>query len=137
MRLTSGSGHSPGGRSVLQPHCSRGRPGLASHGRRADKLTAAGSMTGGRAAPDVELAPIESVEGRSSAAPPRNLKYRLIAADALVVSSAIVFAFVWQSLVRSDAELGVQRTHLVLATLTFPVWIVSFSLNKLYLARAV
>ena len=46
-------------------------------------------------------------------------------------------AFVWQSLVRSGAELGVQRTHLVLATLTFPVWIVSFSLNKLYQARAV
>jgi exopolysaccharide biosynthesis polyprenyl glycosylphosphotransferase len=85
----------------------------------------------------MELAPIESVEGRSSAASPRNLKYRLIAADALVVVAAIMFTFVWQSLVRSEAQLGEQRRHLVLATLTFPVWIVSFSLNKLYLARAV
>ena len=33
--------------------------------------------------------------------------------------------------------MGLQRPHLVLAFLTFPVWSVSFSLNRLYLARAV
>jgi len=61
----------------------------------------------------------------------------LIAADALVVALAIVMAFAIQALMRSDAELGVQRRHLVLAFLTFPVWTVSFSMNKLYQARAV
>ena len=55
----------------------------------------------------------------------------------LVVGVAVVMAFVWQSLVRSDAQLGVQRSHLVLATITFPAWTISFSLNKLYQARAV
>lgn len=93
-------------------------------------------MTGGRAATEVDLTPIEPMEVRSSGAP-RNLKYRLIAADAFVVGLAIVFAFVWQALLRSGEQLGVQRSHLVIATITFPVWLVSFSLNKLYLARAV
>ena len=97
---------------------------------------AAGSMTGGRATTDVGLSITEPVESRPRVAP-ATLKHRLIAADALVVLLAIGLAFVWQTVVRSQAELGVQRTHLVLATLTFPAWIVSFSLNKLYQARAV
>jgi exopolysaccharide biosynthesis polyprenyl glycosylphosphotransferase len=94
-------------------------------------------MTGGRAATaGIELSTTEPVDVRPSIAP-QTLKQRLIAADALVVVLGVVFAFVWQSLMRTEAQLGVQRTHLVLATLTFPVWIVSFSLNKLYQARAV
>src|SRR6186997_3408563 len=32
---------------------------------------------------------------------------------------------------------GVQRAHFTLAVITFPAWIVSFSLHKLYQARAV
>jgi len=93
-------------------------------------------MTGGRATAEVEPSIIESVSvGVPSASP--NLKHRLIAADAFVVTMAFVFAFVWQSIVRSSDQLGMQRSHLVIAVLTFPVWTISFSLNKLYLARAV
>jgi exopolysaccharide biosynthesis polyprenyl glycosylphosphotransferase len=91
-------------------------------------------MTGGRAAAAIGPTPAEPVAFRPSVAP-GTLRQRMVAADALVVGLAIAMAFVWQSLVRSN--LGVQRTHLVLATITFPVWIVSFSLNKLYQARAV
>lgn len=93
-------------------------------------------MTGGRAAAGIELSTTEPVDVRPSIAP-RTSKQRLIAADALVVALSVVVAFVWQALVSSDDALGVQRTHLVLATITFPVWTVSFSLNKLYQARAV
>ncbi len=93
-------------------------------------------MTGGRASADTGLSTTEPVDIRPTVAP-STLKYRLIAADALVVGLAVVMAFVWQSLVRSDAQLGVQRSHLVLATITFPAWTISFSLNKLYQARAV
>jgi exopolysaccharide biosynthesis polyprenyl glycosylphosphotransferase len=64
------------------------------------------------------------------------LKQRLIAADVLVVALAIVLAFLWQAMMRSG-QLGVQRRHLALAFVTFPAWIVSFSLHKLYQARAV
>ena len=93
-------------------------------------------MTGGRASTDMGPSTAEPVDIRPTVAP-STLKHRMIAADALVVGLAVVMAFVWQSLVRSDAQLGVQRSHLVLATITFPAWTISFSLNKLYQARAV
>jgi exopolysaccharide biosynthesis polyprenyl glycosylphosphotransferase len=99
-------------------------------------LSGPGIIAGERASVDVGLAIAASKELRPSIAP-RTLKHRLIAADALVVALSTTFAFVLQGIMRSQEELGVQRAHLVLATLTFPIWIVSFSLNKLYQARAV
>ena len=92
-------------------------------------------MTGGLAAADVDLRSSEPMVLTHFVAP-STLKQRLMAVDALVVALGVALAFAWQSLVRSD-EPGLQRPHLVLAFLTFPVWSVSFSLNRLYLARAV
>ena len=92
-------------------------------------------MTGGLAAADVELRSSESLV-LSHFVAPSTLKQRLMAVDAMVVAVGITLAFAGQSLLRSD-ELGLQRPHLILACLTFPVWSVSFSLNRLYLARAV
>ena len=66
----------------------------------------------------------------------RSLKQRLVAADAAAVAVGVLLAFVLQSIVRSEAELGVQRAHLVLAVLTFPVWMVALAANKLYQSRA-
>ena len=99
-------------------------------------MKTAGSTTGGRATADVDPRSPEPVDLRQSVAP-ATLKQRLIAADALVVVLGIGLAFVWQALMRADHELGVQRPHLMLAFVTFPVWTVSFSLNKLYQSRAV
>ena len=79
-------------------------------------------MTGGLAAADVDLRSSEPMVLTHFVAP-STLKQRLMAVDALVVALGIVLAFAWQSLVRSDEELGVQRPHLVLAFVTFPVWI--------------
>lgn len=93
-------------------------------------------MTGGRASLEVTPAVVEP-EAIAPRRAPGSLKQRLVAADVLVVAVAIVLAFTWQAMVRSDAQLGMQRRHLTLAFVTFPVWIVSFYLNKLYLARAV
>jgi exopolysaccharide biosynthesis polyprenyl glycosylphosphotransferase len=99
-------------------------------------LKTAGSMTGGRASVEV-VPPITEPEHRPSTLAPSTLRHRLIAADVAVVAVAIVLTFVWQSLVKSERELGVQHSHLTLAFITFPAWIVSFSLHKLYQARAV
>ena len=95
-------------------------------------------MTGGRATADVGSA-VAGTGGRSTP-----VGRALDAAAAAgrsptpsIVGLGIALAFVWQSLVRAEHELGVQRTHLMLAFVTFPVWIVAFSLNKLYQARAV
>src|SRR6187401_3179578 len=109
------SGGQPAGRTGarrLQPDCSRRRLALASDGGRAE-LKAAGSMTGGRATTDTSPSTTEPVDIRPTVAP-STLKYRLIAADALVVAVAVVLAFVLQSIVRTGAQLGVQRSHLVL-----------------------
>jgi exopolysaccharide biosynthesis polyprenyl glycosylphosphotransferase len=92
-------------------------------------------MTGGRATADGALQSSEPVDTKPAVAP-STLRQRLVLADAVVVALGIALAFVWQSIVRPD-HLGVQRTHLMLAFVTFPVWIVAFSLNKLYQARAV
>jgi exopolysaccharide biosynthesis polyprenyl glycosylphosphotransferase len=93
-------------------------------------------MTGGRAS--VEIAPpiIEPEKAPVSVAPSL-LRQRLIAADGLVVVLSFALAFGWQWLVQPTEELGVQRSHLVLACVTLPAWFVSFSLHKLYQARAV
>jgi exopolysaccharide biosynthesis polyprenyl glycosylphosphotransferase len=93
-------------------------------------------MTGGRASVEVAPSTIEPVKGPVTVAPSL-LKQRLIAADALVVVLAIALAFGWQWLVQPTEQLGVQRSHLVLACVTLPAWFVSFSLHKLYQARAV
>jgi exopolysaccharide biosynthesis polyprenyl glycosylphosphotransferase len=68
---------------------------------------------------------------------PHDLKQRLIAADVLAVSVGIVLAFGWRALVKSESDLGGMRTHMMLAILSFPIWPICLSLNKLYLARAV
>jgi exopolysaccharide biosynthesis polyprenyl glycosylphosphotransferase len=68
---------------------------------------------------------------------PRDLKQRLVAADVLAVSVGIVLAFCWRAIVKSEGDLGVVRTHMMLAILSFPVWPICLGLNKLYLARAV
>jgi exopolysaccharide biosynthesis polyprenyl glycosylphosphotransferase len=70
-------------------------------------------------------------------AAPRDLKQRLIVADALAVGVGLVLAFVWRQLVKSEDELGVMRTHMMLAILSFPIWPICLGLNKLYLARSV
>lgn len=99
-------------------------------------MSASGILAGERAPADIGSATAVSRELRPSVAP-RTLRHRLIAADSLVVALSVTLAFALQGAMRSQEQLGVQRPHLVLATLTFPVWIVSFSLNKLYQARAV
>jgi exopolysaccharide biosynthesis polyprenyl glycosylphosphotransferase len=93
-------------------------------------------MTGGRAAADQDLLPAEPVDISRTVAP-STLRQRLIVADTVTVALGIALAFAWQAIVRNEAELGNQRIHLTLAFVTFPVWIVSFALNKLYQARAV
>jgi exopolysaccharide biosynthesis polyprenyl glycosylphosphotransferase len=75
-----------------------------------------------------------TVDQRSA---PRDLKPRLVAADILAVSVGIVLAFCWRAIVKSQADLGVVRTHLMLAILSLPFWPICLSLNKVYLARAV
>ena len=93
-------------------------------------------MTGGRAAADQDLLPAEPVDISRTVAP-STLRQRLVVADTVTVALGIALAFAWQAIVRNEAELGNQRIHLTLAFVTFPVWIVSFALNKLYQARAV
>jgi exopolysaccharide biosynthesis polyprenyl glycosylphosphotransferase len=93
-------------------------------------------MTGGRAATGEELSSAEPVDISRSVAP-STLRQRLVLADSVTVALGIALAFAWQALVRNEAELGNQRVHLILAFVTFPAWIVAFSLNKLYQARAV
>jgi exopolysaccharide biosynthesis polyprenyl glycosylphosphotransferase len=61
----------------------------------------------------------------------------LVAADVLAVSVGIVLAFCWRAIVKSQADLGVVRSHMMLAILSFPIWPICLALNKLYLARAV
>jgi exopolysaccharide biosynthesis polyprenyl glycosylphosphotransferase len=92
-------------------------------------------MTGGLAAADVDLRSSEPMVLTPFVAP-ATLKQRLIAADALVVALGIALAFAWQSLMGSDEAVGLRRPHLILACVTFPVWSLSFSLSRLYLARA-
>jgi exopolysaccharide biosynthesis polyprenyl glycosylphosphotransferase len=72
-----------------------------------------------------------------SPAAPRDLKQRLVAADMFAVGVGIVLAFCWRALVKSETELGVMRTHMMLAVLSFPIWPMCLYLNKVYLARAV
>ncbi|MGH8979106.1 MAG: sugar transferase, partial [Acidimicrobiia bacterium] len=55
----------------------------------------------------------------------------------LAVGVGIVLAFCWRALVKSETELGVMRTHMMLAVLSFPIWPICLYLNKVYLARAV
>jgi exopolysaccharide biosynthesis polyprenyl glycosylphosphotransferase len=93
-------------------------------------------MTGGRASVGV-VPPITEPEAGRPTLAPSALRHRLIAADVAVVAISIVLAFVWQWLVGPPDHLGVQRSHLTLAFITFPAWIVSFSLHKLYQSRAV
>jgi exopolysaccharide biosynthesis polyprenyl glycosylphosphotransferase len=93
-------------------------------------------MTGGRAAVDVVSQSAEPIEVGPSVAP-TSLRHRLVLADAVTIALGIAMAFVWQVIVRPEHRLGAQRVHLVLAFVTFPVWIVSFSLNKLYQSRSV
>jgi exopolysaccharide biosynthesis polyprenyl glycosylphosphotransferase len=102
------------------------------------------SVTGSHAIVEAEpQAPAATASVPQQTAPkgasldPSLLKQRLIVADALSVALGLSLAFAVQAALRADAELGVQRPHLVLAFVTFPVWIVSFSLNRLYQARAV
>ena len=66
----------------------------------------------------------------------RTLKLRQAAADAAAVAVGLLLAFVLQSLVRSESELGVQGSHLALAMWTFPVWMIALAANKLYQSRA-
>ena len=68
---------------------------------------------------------------------PQDLKQRLVAADVLAVSLGIMIAFGWRALVKSETDLAGMRTHMMLAILSFPIWPICLSLNKLYLARAV
>ena len=68
---------------------------------------------------------------------PSDLKQRLVAADLLAVGVGIMLAFCWRALVKSETELGVMRTHMMLAVISFPVWPICLALNKVYLARAV
>jgi exopolysaccharide biosynthesis polyprenyl glycosylphosphotransferase len=68
---------------------------------------------------------------------PRDLKQRLVAADVFAVGIGILLAFGWRVVVKSDLELGVMRTHMMLAVLSFPIWPICLGLNKVYLARAV
>ena len=93
-------------------------------------------MTGGRAAADTDLQSPEPVVNGESIAP-STLRQRLVLTDAVTVGVGLALAFAWQALVRNQAELGNQRVHLVLAFVTFPVWIVAFALNKLYQSRSV
>jgi exopolysaccharide biosynthesis polyprenyl glycosylphosphotransferase len=53
------------------------------------------------------------------------------------VGVGIVLAFCWRALVKSETELGVMRTHMMIAVLSFPMWPICLALNKVYLARAV
>lgn len=99
-------------------------------------MKTADSMTGGRASLERAPAIIEPEHNERTDAL-LTLKQRLVIADVLVVGLAIALAFGWQALVTSEAELGVQRRHVALAFATFPVWLISFSANKLYQARAV
>ena len=102
------------------------------------KLRTAGSMTGGRAAADVGSPTTEPVDVRpvrrasGAQAPADRRRRRSSSALAIVAGLRLAVAGALRPI--SSACSG---THLVLATLTFPVWIVSFSLNKLYQARAV
>ncbi len=96
-----------------------------------------GSMTGGRASVDVVVPSINEPVERPTRVAPLLLKQRLIAADMLAVGLAIVAAFVAQWLLQPSDRLGVQRSHLILAFVTFPAWIASFAMHKLYQARAV
>ena len=68
---------------------------------------------------------------------PQDLKQRLVAADVLAVAVGIVLATGWRAMVKSESELGVVRTHLMLAIVSFPIWPICLALNKVYLARAV
>ena len=99
-------------------------------------MNVAGSITSGRATAGIDPSSAEPIEVSSSPAP-STLRQRLVVADAVTVGLGITLAFVWQAIVRNEAELGNQRFHLTLAFVTFPVWIVAFSLNKLYQSRAV
>jgi exopolysaccharide biosynthesis polyprenyl glycosylphosphotransferase len=89
-----------------------------------------------RAMPDEVRSAGDAARGDEPLAP-QDLKQRLVAADALAVAVGIVIAFGWRALVKSETELGVMRTHMMLAVLSFPIWPISLFLNKLYLARAV
>ena len=77
-----------------------------------------------------------AVTADQPSAPP-DLKQRLVAADVLAVAVGIVLAFGWRALMKSETELDVMRTHMMLAILSFPIWPICLTLNKLYLARAV
>ena len=68
---------------------------------------------------------------------PLDLKQRLVAADVFAVAVGIVLAFGWRALMKSETELDVMRTHMMLAILSFPIWPICLTLNKVYLARAV
>lgn len=68
---------------------------------------------------------------------PEALRNRQIVADASVVVLGVIIAFLVQTLIRPEDALGAQREHMVLAIITFPVWLVSFAANKMYQARAV
>ncbi|MET0143295.1 MAG: sugar transferase [Ilumatobacteraceae bacterium] len=101
-------------------------------------------MMGGRASTGVDLSTSEPIEARRQDAPrvarqalaPSTLKARLVSADVVAIAIGMTMAFVWQAIVQPD-RLGVQRTHVLLAFVTFPIWLLAMALNKLYLARAV
>ena len=92
----------------------------------------------GRALPDVDdVRPAGEAVTDAPSTAPQDLKQRLVAADLVTVGIGIVLAFCWRQLVKSEDELGVMRTHMMLAILSFPIWPICLGLNKLYLARAV
>src|SRR3954463_12005147 len=92
----------------------------------------------GRAHPDGNVRTVAEQAARPSQPPaPPDLKQRLMAADMLAVTVGIVLAFGWRGLVKSETELSVMRTHMMLAILSFPIWPICLGLNKLYLTRAV
>ena len=66
--------------------------------------------------PVADLPPVTRTPGPST----RTLKLRQAAADAAAVAVGLLLAFVLQSMVRSESELGVQGAHLVLAMCDLP-----------------
>jgi exopolysaccharide biosynthesis polyprenyl glycosylphosphotransferase len=102
---------------------------------RAGLRTAREAEAARRVAPSGAQAP--TGPGRPVAPSGRALRRRLIAADALAVAIGLTLAFVWQALVRSPDELGVQCSHLLVAFATFPVWLLALAAKKLYQARAI
>jgi len=81
------------------------------------------------------LMPVRERTDEEQTRTPRALKARLVAADMAAVVVGMLLAFGWRHVLRGDDD--VLGTHVVLATITLPVWLGAFAMNRLYLARAV